>query len=365
MKGGRRAHGRGARASPTRSWGATGSGGAESPPARCRYGVPATLRCATWEVPWVLVPGAGHRRSRHGGLSGQPHSRAQVFAREPLEQLLSGRHCHLGVTRQCPWITDARPVICWPPHKHNPRSGGAVLQTSVTRRDKPPLCRSVNRGPGSWDGGSGHRCRHTALLVLQRIRTPLTPEILKSSMSWTMVSLLGSLGSLSRTWSKATTNERLHPGPHQQLPAAPPAHLRPRLRLPGLLPQVLPGRASWSLPLWELRPAWEPGAGRVAPHTFQELDLIHGGLRVMPRALHHFQGHEALAPATPSSASAAGPARPVGASWWPQRSPGVGSRLALGPGGWWAEGALTGYPSRARRWRSGPSPACAPRGTAH
>lgn len=33
-----------------------------------------------------------------------------------------------------------------------------------------------------------------------RIRTPLIPEILKSSMSWTMVSLYESEGSLSLTW---------------------------------------------------------------------------------------------------------------------------------------------------------------------
>ena len=36
--------------------------------------------------------------------------------------------------------------------------------------------------------------------TLIRIRMPLTPEILKSSISWTTMSLFGSLGSLSLTW---------------------------------------------------------------------------------------------------------------------------------------------------------------------
>lgn len=136
-------------------------------------------------------------------------------------------------------------------------------------------------------------------------------------MSWTMVSLLGSLGSLSRTWSKGSLNSSKLPVSGCSL-RHPPGRSRPPLPLPGL-PWVPPGGASWSLPRGSSAP---PGSQRAAPHTFQELDLIHRCLGVVPRALHHFQGHEALAPATPSPVSAAAPAGSLGHHGGPNQAQG-------------------------------------------
>lgn len=194
----------------------------------------------------------------------------------------------------------------------------------------------------------------------------ITPEILKSSMSWTMVSLLGSLGSLSRTWSKsqgATDGCNLplascSPGGPSGVGASLPPQLGPAGRKaagpPLPAPRVLPLHgASWSLPLREpcphprgapagLAPTL-PGPGRLlgrwervgeAPHTFQELDLIHSCLRVMPCALHHFEGHEALAPATPRPASAAGTGQTHGAVTVASAVPKGRTQLAWGLGGW-------------------------------
>ena len=237
------------------------------------------------------------------------------------------------------------------------------------------------------------------LLSLQRIRTPLTPEILKSSMSWTMVSLLGSLGSLSRTWSKsqgATDGSNLplascspggssgvgaplplQLGPAGRKAAGPPCPLlgsshsaEPAGACPSGSPAPRPPTPARGAPAG-LAPTL-PGPGRLlgrwervgeAPHTFQELDLIHSCLRVMPCALHHFEGHEALAPATPRPVSAASTGQTHGAIAVASTVPEGRTPAGVGPRG--VEGALTGCPSRARRWRSGPSPACAPRGTAH
>lgn len=133
-------------------------------------------------------------------------------------------------------------------------------------------------------------------------------------------------------------------------PSGAPPHprnpCRPAPTWPG--PRQLPG-------------SWE-SAGE-APHTFQELDLIHSCLCVMPCALHHFQGHEALAPATRTLASAASPSQTHGDRVVAATKP--RGRIPAGAGPWGAKGTLTGCPSTARQWRSGPSPACAPRGTVH
>lgn len=101
-----------------------------------------------------------------------------------------------------------------------------------------------------------------------------------------------------------------------------------------------------------------------APHTFQELDLIYSCLRVMPRALHHFESHETLAPATPRPVLAAGTRQTHGALAIAAGMPRGRIPAGMEPRGG-GGGTLTGCPSRARRWRSGPSPAFAPRGTAH
>lgn len=141
------------------------------------------------------------------------------------------------------------------------------------------------------------------------------------------------------------------------------------------------GRASWRLPFREFHPTpgapvglhpTLPGPKQLqgswelvgeAPHTFQELDLIHSCLCVMPCALHHFQGHETLAPVTPRPELAASPSQTHGdIVVAPTKTRG---RIPAGTGPWGAKGTLTGCPNRARLWRSGPSPACAPHGTAH
>lgn len=130
------------------------------------------------------------------------------------------------------------------------------------------------------------------------------------------------------------------------VPPCPRSPSRPAPTLPG--PRQLPG-------------SWE-SAGEV-PHTFQELDLIHSCLCVMPCTLHYFQGHEALAPATPRRKSAASPGQTHGYIVLAPTKARGSIPAGTGPRG--AKGTLTGCPSRARRWRSGPSPACVPRGTAH
>lgn len=120
--------------------------------------------------------------------------------------------------------------------------------------------------------------------------------------------------------------------------------------------------ASWSLPLWESLPApgapaglapTLPGPGQLTgsrelvgevSHTFQELDLIHSCLRVMPCALHHFQGHKALAPATPETHIGCQPHANIMVA--PTKPRG---RIPAGTGTQGANGTLTGCPSRARR----------------
>lgn len=264
------------------------------------------------------------------------------------------------------------------------------MKTSVTGRHKLPSCRPANGGPSSWEGTSYSPCCRGALLSPTRIRTPLTPEILKSSMSCTMVSLLGSLGSLSRTWSKsqgATDGAKLPlTGRSRRRSPLPLWRATGRkatgLSFAGSARLTHLDRATWSLAFWGPRaprprnpcrpaPTW-PGPGQLpgswesvgeAPHTFQELDLIHSCLCVMPGALHHFQGHEALAPATRTLASAASPGQTHGHMVVATTKP--RGRIPAGTGRWGAKGTLTGCPSTARQWRSGPSPACAPRGTVH
>lgn len=176
-----------------------------------------------------------------------------------------------------------------------------------------------------------------------------------------MVSLLGSLGSLSRTCSKsqgatdgfnlplAGCSPRVGSPSSTPCPAVLGPHWKKSLR-PALW--VLPlGLASWSLPLWAPRPSLRsrragltptlPGPRRLpgswervgeAPHTFQELDLIYSCLRVMPRALHHFESHETLAPATPRPVLAAGTRQTHGALAIAAGMPGAGSQLAWSPG---------------------------------
>lgn len=142
-----------------------------------------------------------------------------------------------------------------------------------------------------------------------------------------MVSLLGSLGSLSRTWTKNQgavdgSNLPLTRCSRQQRPplpfqwAAGRKAARPSLASSSRSLQKV--RASGSPPLSRspsrpcthiARPQAAPRElgvelVREVPHTFQELDLIHSCLRVMPCALNHFQGHEALAPVTPRPVSA-------------------------------------------------------------
>lgn len=205
-----------------------------------------------------------------------------------------------------------------------------------------------------------------------------------------MVSLLGSLGSLSRTWSKSQgatdgSNQPLTscsqgwqtpsptpgacwkagrwPFPRWLLQFLPlgQSHLEPALL--GVPPRPRsPCRPAPTLPgPRQLPGSWE-SVGE-APHTFQELDLIHSCLRVMPSTLHYFQSHEALAPATPRPESAASPGQTHGDNVVAPTKP--KGRIPAGTGPQGAKGTLTGCPSRARRWRSGPSPACAPHGTAH
>lgn len=275
--------------------------------------------------------------------------------------------CHLWVIQQRPWVTTNWVLGSPPARKHGPQGS--------PWRDEPPSCGSGNRGPGSRESCPG------ALLSLQRIRTPFTPEIRKSSMSWTMVSLLGSLGSLSRTWSQSrgpkmtptrpspATARRLRPAPPscsgRSSHCAEPAGAGPPGALPARPPSRRAGGPCTHMARLRRLLGSREWAGE-APHTFQELDLIHSCLRVVPRALHHFEGHEALAPATPRAAWAAAAGRTRGALVAAPATAGIPAGLEPGGrGGGGAEGALTECPSRARRWRSGPSPACAPRGTAH
>lgn len=80
---------------------------------------------------------------------------------------------------------------------------------------------------------------------------------------------------------------------------------------------------------------------KKSTHRLEELDFVQRRVRVVGGALDHLQGHKPLATARQSL------------------------RLsALAPENETRERALlTRGPSRARPWRNGPSPACAPRGT--
>lgn len=141
---------------------------------------------------------------------------------------------------------------------------------------RTPACR--------WCAGVLSSHRHPpSSAFLQRIRTPLTPEILKSSMSWTIVSLLGSLGSLSRTWSKRQGAMVAHPLLPAALPrlAAGPAHTPHVLSRPSLL-----GRASWRLPSGS--PA-RPKQPRPALHPHGQALGSSGCSRGPGRCLTHFR----------------------------------------------------------------------------
>lgn len=165
-----------------------------------------------------------------------------------------------------PWIMNASLVPYFHHARiHIPKVVG-VFRRLLSLEGKSPHHADQQTGLSSWDG--------VGWLSLQRIRTPLTPEILKSSMSWTMVSLLGSLGSLSRTWSNSQgaiggSNLPLtHCSPQQSLvpsglpTSAPVGPTGRKVTSPSLACSCRSshsGLAIWSLPLWEPCPApWSP-----------------------------------------------------------------------------------------------------------